>query len=150
MMVPLSPSETGQETEDAARAVNHSLAPVQFLWPLVRLNDSVIQTIINLWATADLGTGVVPKLQAHALMKVAYIGRLNDSSSLRLLGPLPSILDKPTVQGKSILNQQMAETVGKVQPKCHLMDAIDYYIHLELDANLALDTSYWSQRFIDL
>lgn len=42
----------------------------------------------------------------------------------------------------------MAETVGKVQPNL-LLDAIDYYIHLESDANLALDTSYWSQRFID-
>ncbi len=42
----------------------------------------------------------------------------------------------------------MAETFGKVQPN-HLLDAIDYYIHLESDANLALDTSYWSQRFID-
>lgn len=43
----------------------------------------------------------------------------------------------------------MAETVGKVQPKCHLLDAIEYYIHLELNANLSLDTSCWSQRFID-
>lgn len=36
----------------------------------------------------------------------------------------------------------MAETIGKVQPKCYLLDAIDYYIHLESDVNLALDTSY--------
>lgn len=121
-----------------------SLAPGQMEW----LGDTDHNQFVGHRPLIYVGTGEVPKLQAHALMKVTFNGRLNNSSSLRPLGPWASILDKPTRE------EHIKPTDGwnrwvRVQPKCHLLNAIDYYIHLESDANLALDTSYWSQRFID-
>ncbi len=81
VMVPLSPSETRQETEDAGRAVNHRPALVHFLWPPVSIGMTRWYSPSSICGPPahrpDLGTGEVPKLQAHTPMKLTYNGRLN-------------------------------------------------------------------------